>query len=66
MFRMAAGEIILISIHAPVKGATHPGGGLPRGDRISIHAPVKGATIGLAVTLRCALISIHAPVKGAT
>ena len=34
-----------ISIHAPVKGATHP----PRAGRynpaISIHAPVKGATV---------------------
>ena len=36
---------VLISIHAPVKGATEI---LPRtgeGERISIHAPVKGATI---------------------
>ena len=57
----------MISIHAPVKGATkavvhlHPGGD------ISIHAPVKGATLieQGRPNLVCH-ISIHAPVKGAT
>ena len=39
---MEAGH--LISIHAPVKGATMPRGGVLPGGRISIHAPVKGAT----------------------
>ena len=35
---------ILISIHAPVKGATREGS-VPEGPgQISIHAPVKGAT----------------------
>ena len=33
-----------ISIHAPVKGATHERLGLVLRDTISIHAPVKGAT----------------------
>ncbi len=55
-----------ISIHAPVKGATHgwirPSTQIP----ISIHAPVKGATqFGVGVTVYLG-ISIHAPVKGAT
>ena len=40
---MAAAAII--SIHAPVKGATWTGGrGGARSGPISIHAPVKGAT----------------------
>ena len=56
----------VVSIHAPVKGATP---GLPAGPArraVSIHAPVKGATpvlVGLAAHER---VSIHAPVKGAT
>ena len=56
----------LISIHAPVKGATSAGVMLFQQADISIHAPVKGATDD-----RCGMpgtdeISIHAPVKGAT
>ena len=34
----------LISIHAPVKGATGSGDCGRHGGDISIHAPVKGAT----------------------
>ena len=33
-----------VSIHAPVKGATGPFGGLVQTAGVSIHAPVKGAT----------------------
>ena len=60
--------ITLISIHAPVKGATVRRVTQRTEDiPISIHAPVKGATqqhdrYRLAHTV----ISIHAPVKGAT
>ena len=58
----------LISIHAPVKGATRPPGQKKnRKKSISIHAPVKGATFldMMRDELR-GIISIHAPVKGAT
>ena len=36
--------ILVISIHAPVKGATRLGRPRRQEARISIHAPVKGAT----------------------
>ena len=36
---------IPISIHAPVKGATHQKSDNAWGQDISIHAPVKGATV---------------------
>ena len=57
----------LISIHAPVKGATSTQ--MPEINvsmDISIHAPVKGATGHPQARLRRGAISIHAPVKGAT
>ena len=38
------GRTIKISIHAPVKGATHDPGTFVIFQVISIHAPVKGAT----------------------
>ena len=56
----------LVSIHAPVKGATcilaHHSGMFD----VSIHAPVKGATQSLTAPDTLTLVSIHAPVKGAT
>ena len=56
----------MISIHAPVKGATREA--KPRGVKsdISIHAPVKGATTTVTEWAQDNPISIHAPVKGAT
>ena len=57
---------MIISIHAPVKGATYPDADGERGNRISIHAPVKGATDRRMKSLYLDPISIHAPVKGAT
>ena len=61
-------ESNVISIHAPVKGATRI---VLRAfmlkEIISIHAPVKGATRALGRNgLHGQSISIHAPVKGAT
>ena len=38
-------KIILISIHAPPRGATTARRGFPGGSPISIHAPPRGATI---------------------
>ena len=57
---------ILISIHAPVKGATPVPDGPDMLLVISIHAPVKGATVDVAEDAHQGGISIHAPVKGAT
>ena len=56
----------MISIHAPVKGATAPFAKCGTESRISIHAPVKGATVRFILFLCFIIISIHAPVKGAT
>ena len=36
---------IMVSIHAPTRGATLHGPVLRRGIRVSIHAPTRGATI---------------------
>ena len=56
----------LISIHAPVKGATCTCQSAPQDCVISIHAPVKGATMREFNADHGDYISIHAPVKGAT
>ena len=56
----------IISIHAPVKGATGAEGQGEGCPRISIHAPVKGATHSDPYDVDYSQISIHAPVKGAT
>ena len=56
----------LISIHAPVKGATHADHIRALPVPISIHAPVKGATRSTGEIIILDEISIHAPVKGAT
>ena len=56
----------MISIHAPVKGATCPPCRIQEYLEISIHAPVKGATLPRFQTVQSVAISIHAPVKGAT
>jgi hypothetical protein len=58
---------LVVSIRAPVKGATvlrYAGGD---DHHVSIRAPVKGATRGGDTVLRqLAEVSIRAPVKGAT
>ena len=60
------GNVPLVSIHAPVRGATifhlhHIGK-----EEVSIHAPVRGATNTQFGLTGPALVSIHAPVRGAT
>ena len=58
--------VMIISIHAPTKGATQ-GGAINRIlEVISIHAPTKGATQHIGGELSGISISIHAPTKGAT
>ncbi len=50
----------MISIHAPVKGATSTGADPGRAQGISIHAPVKGATYGIVLpTTRKQFQSTH-------
>ena len=56
----------IISIHAPMKGATNAWAGLKAGQDISIHAPMKGATDRQMIQPETSRISIHAPMKGAT
>ena len=56
----------MVSIHAPVKGATRQRRLRSRRDDVSIHAPVKGATRILPYKDIGYVVSIHAPVKGAT
>ena len=59
-------ERVMISIHAPAKGATAAIYGTRNPKDISIHAPAKGATPAILPCWRGSKISIHAPAKGAT
>ena len=63
---MSFSVYVMISIHAPTKGATKMGKYEYIGKRISIHAPTKGATTQPKDGLMISMISIHAPTKGAT
>ena len=56
----------MVSIHAPVKGATYELRKPVAELKVSIHAPVKGATPDRAEDWTEDYVSIHAPVKGAT
>ncbi len=60
------GNVPLISIHAPTKGATYKNVRSELQSSISIHAPTKGATSFRASLKGTEWISIHAPTKGAT
>ena len=57
---------LIISIHAPVWGATITVHIFNTIVAISIHAPVWGATSRTKLLARARRISIHAPVWGAT
>jgi len=59
-------KVYLVSIHAPVWGATGIGDTIADMGEVSIHAPVWGATALVVGLLRPDLVSIHAPVWGAT
>ena len=56
----------IISIHAPVRGATTDSCYYSVFIQISIHAPVRGATSVNWQRSLFKIISIHAPVRGAT
>ena len=59
-------HLLIISIHAPVRGATKQRPTIDKLIDISIHAPVRGATIFFTILCTSFKISIHAPVRGAT
>ena len=56
----------MVSIHAPVWGATGEYLYQDIGSPVSIHAPVWGATLGFFILRGRYAVSIHAPVWGAT
>ena len=57
----------LVSIHAPVRGATRNLSFTCHTTRdVSIHAPVRGATVASVEDVCNTSVSIHAPVRGAT
>ena len=57
---------IIVSIHAPARGATRKSQPLVQGPRVSIHAPARGATITATEIQAKQQVSIHAPARGAT
>ena len=59
-------NVVIISIHAPARGATSCVGASMVSIGISIHAPARGATNRWARHQRGGRISIHAPARGAT
>ena len=63
---VVVGVNILVSIHAPVWGATHSNRPKCLFANVSIHAPVWGATNAQADVTAAVTVSIHAPVWGAT
>ena len=58
--------VLLISIHAPPRGATPRCADGRVCKKISIHAPPRGATPVLVRVVSAGCISIHAPPRGAT
>ena len=56
----------VVSIHAPVRGATEINYYDNPWFNVSIHAPVRGATVRQMSDKQYRLVSIHAPVRGAT
>ena len=56
----------MVSIHAPMKGATVINANDGELVDVSIHAPMKGATPGGKQKIVIINVSIHAPMKGAT
>ena len=56
----------IVSIHAPVVGATVGIGTIIARYLVSIHAPVVGATASGTFSGTVYVVSIHAPVVGAT
>ena len=57
---------LLVSIHAPARGATRTCNGIYSATIVSIHAPARGATFANGVEITASGVSIHAPARGAT
>ena len=57
---------MLVSIHAPARGATRGRQPFLEAPAVSIHAPARGATRGRQPFLEAPAVSIHAPARGAT
>ena len=66
LLRSVSSQDQLVSIHAPVRGATRILARLCLRVVVSIHAPVRGATSPNGNTEIYMAVSIHAPVRGAT
>ena len=57
---------MVVSIHAPTRGATQRVRQIATRHVVSIHAPTRGATCRRAISLYMCRVSIHAPTRGAT
>ena len=57
---------LIISTHAPLRGATVASGYTLKATDISTHAPLRGATTTALPTPCSQTISTHAPLRGAT
>ena len=66
MVVLRGGHIVVVSIHAPVMGATYIRQAATNKNTVSIHAPVMGATPLNPLWCTSSCVSIHAPVMGAT
>jgi len=57
---------LIVSIHAPARGATYRAHREHKGSVVSIHAPARGATSAMFRHAIIIKVSIHAPARGAT
>ena len=57
---------MIVSIHAPARGATPRARASCAGAWVSIHAPARGATRRKRYATGAVSVSIHAPARGAT
>ena len=57
---------VVVSIHAPARGATGGRDSRAGAERVSIHAPARGATSRPLRETSTKTVSIHAPARGAT
>ena len=57
---------LVVSIHAPTRGATKDFPSTSNQYSVSIHAPTRGATAGGGDSTDIRGVSIHAPTRGAT
>ena len=65
-FSLPNNDSMLVSIHAPTRGATRGFDKYCKIWLVSIHAPTRGATNKYIVDNLVITVSIHAPTRGAT